>query len=96
MTAVVGWVCGTVVVGVGWWVWGREILSFSTHDVSSPCEVREHGGRATGVYGTHCEGCVLVHGSYCEYCEIWCTDHIVRMCSLDTRITLIVRRLGEL
>ena len=65
VTVVVGWVCGTVVVGVGWWVWGRESLSFSTHDVSSPCEVREHGGRATGVYGTHCEGA-----------QLGCTDHV--------------------
>ena len=85
VTVVVGWVCGTVVVGVGWWVWGRESLSFSTHDVSSPCEVREHGGRATGVYGTHCEGCVLEHGSHCE---IGCVNHIVRMYSLGVRITV--------
>ncbi len=62
------------------------------------CIFWEHSGCATGVtlYGTYCEGCVLVHESYCEYREIGCTDHIVRMCSLDARITVIVRKLGEL
>ena len=53
--------------------------ALSTHDVSSPGAVWEHSGCATGVYGTHCEGCVLVHGSHCE---IGCTDHIVRICNL--------------
>ena len=64
-------------------LWDSSV--FSTHDVSSPCEVREHGGRATGVYGTHCEGCVLEHGSHCE---IGCVNHIVRMYSLGVRITV--------
>ena len=41
--------------------------ALSTHDVSS-CTVWEHSGCETGVHGTRCEGCALVH--------FGCTDHV--------------------